>query len=688
MEDSAVTQTGAPPASAAGSEPPHDRAAVVTIVLVATLAIILSWLLPWWIMKARAPQYGQRILVIDVGPRDVNGDVREIDMLGHYVGIQPMGGLARFERALAPLGMTGAVFGILLAPWLRRRWMRLLFVLPAVLMPLILLVDLKFWMTKAVNDRNPEAALTLTTRINPKLFGDYDVGQFKVATELGGGFYVAAIGGLLGLGLVFAAPLRIPKRQAARQAVPHPELARHSATTSTVLLLAGAGLATGVAARAPADQVVVGGHHPTIAAALAAAHDGDTIIVPAGRYAEHLVIDKRVRLVGRANTVIDGSDEGTVLRITAPGVEVRGLTVRNSGTTYNTEDAGIRIDHAAGAHIVQTRIEGTLFGVFIANGDQCVIDASTIIGKDLPAVRRGDSIRLWYSSGCRLTGNQIDRSRDLVIWYSSNTVVEDNVVRHSRYGLHYMYSDNNVFHRNRFEDNQVGAAIMYSRGIDLTENAFSFSKGVAAYGLLLKDADDVFIVENRFIDNSTGLFFDGAPQAKDGRVDVRGNLIARGDIGVALQPLSRRIRFWDNAFVGNHTQVQVLGTGTAEGNEWSVNGHGNYWSDAVIYDRNHDGVSEIPYRSDNVYEVLADRYPQLGFFAMTPAAEAIDLAARLFPIFAPRPKLVDAHPLVEPPLTAWTRTADASGGAGFAAAGGGLLSIAALGVIGARTLLS
>ncbi len=681
MEDTGLVTQATAPVASSGRTP--DPPAVLTIVLVAALALILAWLLPWWIMKARAPQYGQRILVIDVGPRDVTGDVHEIDNLGHYVGIPPMGGLARLERTLAPVGLGGALLGMLLAPWMRRRWMRLLFVLPAILMPLILLADLKVWMTKAVNDRNPEAALTLTNRINPKLFGDYDVGQFKVATELGGGFYLAGLAGLLGFGLVFTAPLPVSKRQRAAS----PATMTHPSSRA-VALLVGAGLASAVATRTRAAELVVGAEHRTIAQAMAAAHDGDTVIVPTGVHREHLVVDKRIRLIGRPGAVIDGTDEGTVVRIDVPGVELRGLTVRNSGSTYNTEDAGIRIDHAADVRIVNTRVEDTLFGIFVVNGDHCDIEGSTVIGKDLPEVRRGDSIRLWYSSGCRLIGNTIERSRDLVIWYSANTAVEDNTVRTSRYGLHYMYSDNNVFRRNRFEDNQVGAAIMYSRGIELTENAFSFSTGVAAYGLLLKDADDVFIVENRFIDNSTGLFFDGAPQAKDGRVDVRGNLIARSDVGVALQPLSRRIRFWDNAFVGNHTQVQVLGTGTAERNEWSVDGRGNYWSDAVIYDANRDGVSEIPYRSDNVYEVLADRFPQLAFFDTTPAAEAIDLAARLFPIFAPRPKLTDPHPLVQPPLTAWTRTADAGGGGAFAAAGAVVLSIAVLGLIGARTVLS
>jgi nitrous oxidase accessory protein len=369
-----------------------------------------------------------------------------------------------------------------------------------------------------------------------------------------------------------------------------------------------------------------------------------------------VVVDRAVRVEGRPGAIVDGENKGTVLRIVAPGVEVRGLTLRNSGSTYFTEDAGIRIDQVADVRIVDTRLEDVLFGVFVVRGDRCVLERNTIVGKDLPHVRRGDAIRLWYSSGCRLLGNDVARSRDVIIWYSANTAVEDNIVRTSRYGLHYMYSNDNVFHRNRFEDNQVGAAIMYSRGIELTQNAFSFSDGPAAYGLLLKDADDVFITENRFIGNTTALFFDGAPQARDGRVDVRGNLVARNDVGLGLQPSSRRIRFWDNAFLGNRTQVQVLGSGTAEGNVWAVDGRGNYWSDAVSYDADRDGISDVPYRAESTYEVLADRYPVLGFFDGTPSAEAIDQAARLFPIFAPRPKLTDPHPLMVPPLTAWTRT--------------------------------
>ncbi|MFI5042607.1 MAG: nitrous oxide reductase family maturation protein NosD, partial [Acidimicrobiales bacterium] len=314
--------------SRVGTRP--DPVASLTIVAVAAVALASAWVLPWWIMKARAPQYGQRTLVIQIGPRTVDGDVREVDMLGHYVGIRPMGTLARVERALAPLGMVGAFGGILLTPWVRRRWLRCLLVVPALIMPFILLVDLKVWMDMAVNERDPNASLNLTvSRINPKLFGEYEVGQFKVATELGGGFYLCGVAGLLGLGLAFAAPLRARRGQ-------------------LVALLAGVGLLAGLrSSPAHAENLGAGGEQSTIAAALAAAADGDTVIVPPGIHREHLVVERPVHLVGSPGAVLDGGGEGTVLRITAPGVEVRGLTVRASGDSYTTEDAGIRIDHAA-----------------------------------------------------------------------------------------------------------------------------------------------------------------------------------------------------------------------------------------------------------------------------------------------------------------------------------------------------
>ena len=619
-----------------------ERPATITLFVVALLCLACAWAMPWWEMQARAPQYGQRTLLVEVNPRGVWGDTFEVDALGHYVGIRKMESFAPLERKLAPIGFGAGLLAFLLVPFLRRRLLRCLAAAPVVLLPVVFCIDLDVTMARAANDRDPEAALNLIfNHIDTKLFGEYVVAQFKVTAQPGVGLWLAAVAALLAVGLVLSKPL------------PLPFLKRLVPAAALLLLVPSP-------ARASLREQI------------AHAADGATIRV-SGIHNERLEITTRVRIVGEPGAVIDGGGSGTVVRITASGVSIEGVEIRGSGSVYSNEDAAVRIERASGVTLRDVRISDALFGVFAAQADKCDFEGLRIEGKDVPADRRGDGIRLWYSSGCVLRRNLIERSRDLVVWYSNGTLAEDNVVRRSRYGLHYMYSDHNVFRRNRFEDDEVGAAIMYSKDITLEDNAFSFSNGPSADGLLVKDADDVFVRGNRFVQNSIALFFDNAPQGRGARVEVSGNLIGQNDVGVALQPSSRGIEFRGNSFAGNRVQVQVQGGGSAVANSWS----GNYWSDALVYDRDGDGVSELPFSLESTYEALADRHPELRFFATSPAAEAIDLAARLFPVFRPRPLLTDAHPLAKAPLTSWT----ASGGEkshGLLLAGISLLAFSAV----------
>ncbi len=67
--------------------------------------------------------------------------------------------------------------------------------------------------------------------------------------------------------------------------------------------------------------------------------------------------------------------------------------------------------------------------------------------------------------------------------------------------------------------------------------------------------------------------------------------------------------------------------------------------DAV--DRN--GVGDLPYVSQSLYEDLMDTRPELRLFQLSPAADALDLAAKALPVFAPQPKMADPSPLTELP---------------------------------------
>lgn len=651
-----------------------DPIASLTLALVAVAALITSWFLPWWVMEARAPQYGQRTLVVSVSPVRVGGDVFEVDTLGHYVGIKPMTSLAKFERTIAPYGLVAAILGMLAAPWLSRRWLRLAALLPAILLPLLFLVDLSYWMNKSVSERDLDAALNLTvTQVDPRLLGKYELGQFKVSAKVESGLLLTGVAALLGVGLLFARPIgshRVGQDGPALRAL--------------ALSFLAIGLAS--AARSAEHRVAPG---QSLAGAIAAASPGDTIVVAPGIHAANLKIDRTLRILGEPGAILDGRGVGTVVSLHAPSIELRGLKIRGSGDNLLREDAGVRVDRAPHARLVDLTIEDSLFGVFVLQSEGTVIERSTIVGKDLEPDRRGDGIRVWYSNGCQILSNHVERSRDVILWYSNHTRAEDNTVRNSRYGLHYMYADHNSFRRNRFEDNQVGATVMYSRDVELSDNSFSYSNGVAAYGLLLKESNDIVATANRFVGNATAIFLDDAPQNRGARLVLHRNLVARNQVGIALLPRTHGAEVWENAFIGNRVQVEVIGGGTAENNAWSVGGRGNYWSDAVVYDRDRDGVSEIPYRAESTFEAMTGRHPALQWFGSSPAADAIDSSARLFPIFAPRPRMTDSHPLMAPVIDDTMRAGSGPArGGGLAVTGAALLAAVFVGALAAIKVLS
>ena len=101
----------------------------------------------------------------------------------------------------------------------------------------------------------------------------------------------------------------------------------------------------------------------TIQGAIDVRSDGDTIYVAAGIYAENIVIDKELILVGenKTTTIIDGGNSGVVVNITANDVSLSEFTVKNSGTTES--DVGIGIQEVSGVNIYNNLINNNTVGV-------------------------------------------------------------------------------------------------------------------------------------------------------------------------------------------------------------------------------------------------------------------------------------------------------------------------------------
>lgn len=385
-------------------------------------------------------------------------------------------------------------------------------------------------------------------------------------------------------------------------------------------------------------------------AALDAAQPGDTIQIPGGVYQGNFVIKNPVTLEGIGWPILDGNNHGSVITINQiAGVTLRGLVIRNTGTRLDKEDAAISAHDSPRLVVENNRLEHVLFGVIVKDSpDSHVIKNVVGAKEDLDVAARGDSLLIWYSQNTQVIGNQVSYGRDVVLWYNNGAVIRDNVILGNRYGLHFMYCDDNVVENNRLEGNSVGAFLMYSRRLALRHNIFANNRGPSGYGIGLKDLDGVEATDNLFSGNRVGMYFDNSPWSVDVSQHFQRNAFTYNDIGLLFAPSVKRNYFSQNSFIDNGEQVGLTTTGAFEDNGFTVNGQGNFWSDYTGYDANGDGLGDLPYVSKSLFENMMDKNPALRLFQLSPAQQAIELAAHAFPIFQPQPKFSDDAPLLEP----------------------------------------
>jgi nitrous oxidase accessory protein len=397
-----------------------------------------------------------------------------------------------------------------------------------------------------------------------------------------------------------------------------------------------------------------------------------------GRYEGGVVIRKPVHLVGERGAVIDAGGRGSVVRIEAPGVSLRSLTLRGSGIELNTEDAGVFVG-APGAVLEDLVIDDVLFGLNLKAAHGAVIRRVAIRGKDLALSRRGDGVRLWNSDAVVMTDLRLDRVRDVLVWYSRGSVLHRLDVRRSRYGVHGMYADRLRVLDGHFEDNAVGGYLMYSTTVEVIGNRFLRHRGATGVGLAFKESDDVVVRDNLLAGNVVGLYIDGTPRVPASRSEITENVIAGNETGLQLLSSASGNVIAENIWDHNAVQVRVDG-GAQTGNTWTRAGRGNYWSDYAGLDLGGDGIGDRAYRPRLWFESLADRIPELRFFAGSVAIASVDFAAQALPVFAPEVVLEDARPMMRMRMPAEFRGAGPSFPFALAAlilAGGGAIGLAA-----------
>ena len=406
-------------------------------------------------------------------------------------------------------------------------------------------------------------------------------------------------------------------------------------------------LAAAMAWPPPASaQLVVGsgGEYETLGDALRAAAPHDTIRVLPGVYREgQLTLDRPVTLWGSPGAVLDGQGSHGLLVVEADSVTVRGMTLRNTGLSFTDDRSAIKVEKARFCRIEDNVVQDAFFGIYLANAGDCLVLGNTLVTAAERETRAGNGIHLWYSTRVKLRGNVIRGHRDGIYFeFVEDSRVEGNLSEENlRYGLHFMFSDGCTYTSNRFVRNGAGVAVMYTSNVVMTGNQFVENRGSAAFGLLLKEIRDSEISGNRFIDNSVGVHLEGA-----NRVEVRGNDFVSNGWAVQVLANSDGSAFLGNNFVANSFDVSTNSRST------SSTFRGNYWDRYRGYDRDRNGVGDVPFRPVRLFSLVVEQNEPALVLQRSPLVFLLDMAESVLPVLTPA-NLVDARPSLSPLPSTW-----------------------------------
>lgn len=370
-----------------------------------------------------------------------------------------------------------------------------------------------------------------------------------------------------------------------------------------------------------------------------AAPAGSRLAPPPGRYAGPVTLTKALTIDGSGQVVIDSGGKGTVFSLETDGAVLRGLTLRGSGDSHDTDDACLDVRGHRNV-IEQLVIEDCLFGIDLKQSNANLVRGNRISSKPVPLGVRGDALRLWYSRDNRVEDNDISDSRDMVAWYSHGNVIRGNTSRRSRYSIHFMFATYNLVEHNRFYDNAVGVYLMYTEGVHVKHNLISHATGATGMGLGFKEASDAVIEGNEIIYCAVGVHSDLSPFQPDTKIEFRNNRIAYNGIGMLFTSELGGNVATGNVFEGNLTHVAQAGRNTGGLNEW----RGNHWDDYQGFDRNRDNVGDSPYELYAFADRIWMEIPQARFFKTSPALELLDFLERLAPFSSPELMLKDDAP--------------------------------------------
>ena len=377
-------------------------------------------------------------------------------------------------------------------------------------------------------------------------------------------------------------------------------------------------------------------------------------LLPAGVHQGNFVVDVSITLECADGALFDGGGQKNALNIRAPAVTLKNCRIENWGNNLTDMNAAVFVERTAEHAVLRgNSLQGQGFGFWVdATRGVSILDNSVQGDESLRSQDRGNGIHLFAVRDANISNNTVWHVRDgIYIEASNDNVIDGNRLRDLRYGIHYMFSNRNRVTNNSTLRTRTGYALMQSRQLTVLNNYSDYDDN---YGILLNYITYSTIRYHHVTDVQAGVGDGIHISGGEGKGlfiynslfnTITHNFFANSALGIHLTAGSEDNKIYQNAFVNNEQQVKYV---AVRYQEWSHEQLGNYWSDYLGWDRNNDGIGDIPYEPNDNVDRLLWTYPQARLLMHSPSIEVLRWVQRAFPVVK-YPGVQDSFPLMRPP---------------------------------------
>lgn len=377
----------------------------------------------------------------------------------------------------------------------------------------------------------------------------------------------------------------------------------------------------------------------TIKSAIKHAQNGDTVLISKAIYKEgNIVIDKPISIIGEDYPILDGEFEYEILSIKSNNVVIKKLQLQNSGRSSMNDLSAIKIYENKYVVIENNKLINNFFGIYLQYAKHCLVKNNTLTASQKEEYQSGNGIHCWKSDSLQIIGNRVYGHRDGIYFeFVTHTVIWRNIAhKNLRYGLHFMFSHKNAYFTNFFKDNGAGVAVMFTKEVVMMNNTFQENWGDAAYGVLFKELSDCYLSGNKFIRNTTGIFFEGS-----NRIVAEKNTFINNGWGMRLQANCIDNRIDKNNFLGNTFDISTNGFLTL--NHFDA----NYWDKYEGYDLNKDNIGDVPFRPLSLFSVIVEKNSPAMLLYRSFMISLLDKSEKILPTLTPE-NFIDNNPRMTP----------------------------------------